>query len=144
MDAWSAMITNHTNSNAPLQTGWAGSSWPRAAEIIKYTYTAAGPTPAGSRTMLRNVYLPKMINGSNSNGNWELTMMEAAVGISVFLEDKAELRQGRWPRYRSRVPAYIYLSTDGALPKTVPGQRPRPPAPRSSATGRARAPSSTA
>ena len=38
MDAWSATITDHTNSNAPLQTGWAGSSWPRAAEIIKYTY----------------------------------------------------------------------------------------------------------
>ena len=28
MDAWSATITDHTNSNAPLQTGWAGSSWP--------------------------------------------------------------------------------------------------------------------
>ena len=39
MDAWSAVIKDHTNSNAPLQTGWAGSSWPRAAEIIQYTYT---------------------------------------------------------------------------------------------------------
>ena len=38
MDAWSATITAHTNTNAPLQTGWAGSSWPRAAEIIRYTY----------------------------------------------------------------------------------------------------------
>ncbi|NEE49074.1 hypothetical protein G3M55_31290, partial [Streptomyces sp. SID8455] len=34
MDAWSAVIRDHTNSNAPLQTGWAGSTWPRAAEII--------------------------------------------------------------------------------------------------------------
>src|SRR5690349_9124579 len=40
MDAWSAVITSHTNSNAPLQTGWAGSSWPRAAEIIKSTYSS--------------------------------------------------------------------------------------------------------
>ncbi len=39
MDAWSAVIRDHTNSNAPLQTGWAGSSWPKAAEIIKHTYT---------------------------------------------------------------------------------------------------------
>ena len=39
--------------------------------------------------MLRNVYLPEVINGSNSNGNWELSMMEAAIGISVFLEDRA-------------------------------------------------------
>ena len=57
MDAWSATITSHTNSNAPLQTGWAGSSWPRAAEIIRYTY---GNWPNVNRfaTMLRNVYLP--------------------------------------------------------------------------------------
>jgi hypothetical protein len=37
MDAWLATITDHTNSNAPLQSAWAGSVWPRAAEIIRYT-----------------------------------------------------------------------------------------------------------
>jgi hypothetical protein len=40
MDAWSAVITDHTNSNARLQTGWAGASWTRAAELIRYTSTA--------------------------------------------------------------------------------------------------------
>ncbi|WP_066956963.1 alginate lyase family protein [Streptomyces lushanensis] len=120
MDAWSNSIQDHTNSNAPLQTGWAGSSWPKAAEIIKHVY---GNWPNSGRfsTMLRNVYLPEIINGSNSNGNWELTMMEAAVGISVFLDDKAS-----WDKaigtYLVRVPAYIYLASDGALPKTVPSQ----------------------
>jgi Alginate lyase len=119
MDAWSATITSHTNSNAPLQTGWAGSSWPRAAEIIKYTYTS-WPNSGRFSTMLRNVYLNKVINGSNSNGNWELSMMEAAVGISVFLEDKTNFDKAV-SRYRNRVAAYVYLSSDGALPKTVPG-----------------------
>ena len=119
MDAWSATITDHTNSNAPLQTGWAGSSWPRAAEIIKYTYPT-WPNSGRFATMLRNVYLSKVINGSNSNGNWELSMMEAAVGISVFLEDKASFDQAV-TRYRNRVAAYVYLSSDGSLPKTVPG-----------------------
>ena len=119
MDAWSAVITSHTNSNAPLQTGWAGSSWPRAAEIIKYTYPT-WPNSGRFATMLRNVYLSKVINGSNSNGNWELSMMEAAVGISVFLEDKASFDQAV-TRYRNRVAAYVYLSSDGSLPKTVPG-----------------------
>lgn len=47
MDAWSAVIKDHTNTNAPLQTGWAGSSWPRAAEIIR-TPTPAGPPPASA------------------------------------------------------------------------------------------------
>jgi Alginate lyase len=120
MDAWSATITSHTNSNAPLQTGWAGSVWPRAAEIIRYTYTGSWTNMNRFSTMLKNVYLPVVIKGSNSNGNWELTMMEAAVGISVFLNDKTDYDTAM-AKYMARVPAYVYLSTDGALPKTVPG-----------------------
>jgi hypothetical protein len=121
MDAWSGTIQDHTNSNAPLQTGWAGSSWPKAAEIIKYTYTGGWANEGRFRTMLRDVYLPKVINGSNSNGNWELTMTEAAVGISVFLEDKTSYDKAM-ATFRTRTAAYVYLSTDGALPKTVPSQ----------------------
>ncbi|MFE4058228.1 alginate lyase family protein [Streptomyces sp. NPDC059096] len=120
MDAWSATLQDHTNSNAPLQTGWAGSSWPKAAEIIKHVY---GNWPNSGRfaTMLRTVYLPEIINGSHSNGNWELTMMEAAVSISVFLDDKASSDKAI-NTYLVRVPAYIYLASDGDLPRTVPSQ----------------------
>ncbi|WP_329004163.1 alginate lyase family protein [Kribbella sp. NBC_00709] len=120
MDAWSATIQDHTNSNAPLQTAWSASSWPKAAEIIKYLY---GNWPNSGRfaTMLRNVYVPEMINGSNSNGNWELSMTEALQGIGVFLEDKT-IYDKAISLYRLRVPAYVYLESDGALPKTVPSQ----------------------
>ncbi|MGC5563689.1 alginate lyase family protein [Streptomyces sp. FR-108] len=121
MDAWSATIKDHTNSNAPLQTGWAGSSWPKAAEIIKYTYDGGWANSGRFSTMLRDVYLPKVINGSNSNGNWELSMMEAAVGISVFLEDKSSYDKAM-AKFRTRTAAYVYISSDGALPKTVPSQ----------------------
>ncbi|MEU7409109.1 alginate lyase family protein [Streptomyces sp. NPDC042638] len=121
MDAWSAVLKNHTNSNAPLQTGWAGSSWPKAAEIIKYTYTGTWANSGRFATMLRDVYLPEIINGSNSNGNWELSMMEAAVGISVFLEDKASYDTAM-AKFRTRTAAYVYLASDGDLPKTVPSQ----------------------
>jgi hypothetical protein len=120
MDAWSGTITNHTNSNAPLQTGWAGSSWARAGELIRYSYTGGWPNMNRFSTMLRNIYLPVVIKGSNSNGNWELTMMEAAVGISVFLDDKTSYDKAM-AKYLLRVPAYVYLTTDGSLPKTVPG-----------------------
>ncbi|WUL62408.1 alginate lyase family protein [Streptomyces sp. NBC_00344] len=119
MDAWSAVIKEHTNSNAPLQTGWAGSVWPRAAEIIKYTYDS-WPNSGRFATMLRTVYLPEVINGSHSNGNWELSMTEAAIGISVFLEDHTSYDKAV-ATFRGRVPAYIYLSSDGALPKVAPG-----------------------
>ncbi|AWE52890.1 alginate lyase family protein [Streptomyces nigra] len=121
MDAWSAVIRDHTNSNAPLQTGWAGSSWPKAAEIIKYTYGGGWANSGRFATMLRTVYLPEIINGSNSNGNRELSMMEAAVGISVFLEDKASYDQAM-AKFRTRTAAYVYLASDGDLPKTVPSQ----------------------
>ncbi|MFE7751118.1 alginate lyase family protein [Streptomyces sp. NPDC057428] len=121
MDAWSAVIKSHTNSNAPLQTGWAGSSWPKAAEIIKHTYTGTWANSGRFSTMLRDVYLPTVIKGSNSNGNWELSMMEAAVGISVFLEDKTSYDKAM-EKFRTRTAAYVYLASDGALPKTVPSQ----------------------
>ncbi|GAA4973812.1 alginate lyase family protein [Streptomyces hyderabadensis] len=121
MDAWSAVLRDHTNSNAPLQTGWAGSSWPKAAEIIKYTYDGTWANSGRFATMLRDVYLPEITNGSNSNGNWELTMMEAAVGISVFLEDRTSYDKAM-ARFRTRTAAYVYLNSDGELPKTVPSQ----------------------
>ncbi|MFF5076868.1 alginate lyase family protein [Actinoplanes sp. NPDC000266] len=118
MDAWSATIKSHTNSNAPLQTGWAGSVWPRAAEIIKYTYSS-WPNQARFATMLRNVYLPVVIPGSSSNGNWELSMMEAAVGIAVFLDDKASYDRAI-TRFKARAEAYVYVTADGSQPKYPP------------------------
>ena len=118
MDAWSATLKSHTNSNAPLQTGWAGSVWPRAAEIIKYTYSG-WPGSARFATMLRDVYLPVVIAGSGNNGNWELSMMEAAVGIAVFLEDRAAYDRAI-ARFRARAAAYIYIAADGAQPKYPP------------------------
>jgi len=120
MDAWSATIRDHTNSNAPLQTAWSASSWPKAAEIIKHVY---GNWPNAGRfgTMLRNVYLPEIINGSNSNGNWELSMTEAIQGIGVFLEDQTVYDKAI-SLYRVRVPAFVYLESDGPLPKTKPSQ----------------------
>jgi hypothetical protein len=121
MDAWSGVIQNHTNSNAPLQTGWAGSVWPRAAEIIRYTYSGWSASSVDRfKTMLRTVYLSKVAGGSNSNGNWELVMMEAAVGIAIFLDDKGAY-DSAMTRFRNRTAAYVYLTSDGSLPKTVPG-----------------------
>jgi alginate lyase len=120
MDAWSATIRDHTNSNAPLQTAWSASSWPKAAEIIKHVY-GNWPNSARFGTMLRNVYLPEIINGSNSNGNWELSMTEAIQGIGVFLEDRTVYDKAI-SLYRVRVPAFVYLESDGALPKTKPSQ----------------------
>ncbi|MFJ3923093.1 alginate lyase family protein [Streptomyces sp. NPDC090022] len=120
MDAWSGTIKDHTNSNAPLQSGWAGSTWPRAAEIIKHTYPGGWPRQGRFATMLRTVYLPEVIGGKpNNNGNWELIMMDAAIGIAVHLDDKASYDKAM-AVYLGRVPAYFYLKSDGAQPKYPP------------------------
>jgi len=121
MNAWAKTIKKHTNSNGPLQTGWAGSSWARAAEIIRYSDAGwADSDISAFEDMLRNAYLPGIIGGSNSNGNWELVMMEAAIGISVFLNDAGSYDKAM-EKYMGRVPAYIYLTSDGKLPKAAPG-----------------------
>jgi hypothetical protein len=124
MDAWARVIKGHTNHNAPLQTGWSGASWSRAGELIRYTYDGWAPDQLHRFSeMLRTVYLPG-ITGANArpsyNGNWELIMTDAAIGIAVFLDDRTAFDEAV-ATWRGRVPAYIYLKTDGPLPIPPPG-----------------------
>ena len=120
MDAWSATLTTHTNHNAPLQTGWSGTGWARAAELIKWTYPAGWPNAGRFATLLRKAYVPVLINGSGANGNWELIMTDALMGIGVFLDDKVIFNKAL-ALWRGRVPAYIYLTSDGPTPYPPPG-----------------------
>jgi len=124
MDAWAPVITAHLNSNAPLQTGWAGDSWPRAAEIIRYTYRGWKKSSIDAfSAMLRTVYLPTVIKGNaTSNGNWETTMLEAAIGISIFLDDRASYNTAI-AMFKARVPAYVYSKADGPVPAPPPGNK---------------------
>ncbi|KAJ5641449.1 Chondroitin AC/alginate lyase [Penicillium lividum] len=119
MDAWSSVITGHNYSNAPVQSGWVGSVWARTAEIIRYS--DAGWSDDGIaqfKTMLTDVYLPEVIGGdANANGNWELVMMEAAIFIAIFTEDADAYNTGM-TGFLDRVPAYIYLTSDGDVPVT--------------------------
>lgn len=79
MNAYAQTVKTHLLSNAPLQTGWAGSVWPKAAEIIRYTSAGwAAADITAFEVMLRNVYLPGVIVGSQSNGNWELGELSSA------------------------------------------------------------------
>lgn len=47
-------------------------------------------------------------------------MMEAAQGIAVFLNDRASYDKAM-TKYMGRVPAYVYLTSDGSCPKAAPG-----------------------
>ncbi|MFE6685055.1 alginate lyase family protein [Streptomyces sp. NPDC057743] len=121
MDAWSATIKEHTNSNAPLQTGWSGNNWARAGELIRHT-GAGWPAASVERfaTMLRTAYLPEPLPGSpRKNGNWELIETDALMGIAVFLDDRTTFDRAA-AMWRQRLPAYVYVTSDGALPVPPP------------------------
>ncbi|MBD0748139.1 alginate lyase family protein [Streptomyces sp. CBMA152] len=122
MDGWSKVMKGHTEGNAGLQTAWAGSSWARAADIVHAGYPKwPGADVQRFKWMVRKAYLPAVTaKVPDYNGNWELAMTDAAIGIAVFLEDR-ELFAESLARYRARVPAYFYLSSDGKLPKAPPG-----------------------
>lgn len=50
----------------------------------------------------------------------DTVMMEAAQGISVFLEDSKSYDKAM-SRFMVRVPGYVYLTSDGPVPKEAPG-----------------------
>ena len=120
LDAWARKIKKHTGHNAPLQTGWAASLFPAAAEIIRYTYDDWEPAGVERvKKVFRDVYLPTVQKGNaGANGNWELIMTEATINLAVFLDDQAAFDKAV-ALWRRRVPAYIYLTSDGAYPKAA-------------------------
>jgi len=122
MNAWSSTLKGgHKLSNGPVQAAWAGEQWPRAAEIIRYTYDGwSAPDIARFENMLATQYVPSLINGSGENGNKELSMSEALINIGVFNNDRATFDRGV-KMWRGRAPAYIYLSTDGPTPVKAAG-----------------------
>ncbi|KAJ5114228.1 hypothetical protein N7456_002762 [Penicillium angulare] len=129
MDAYSAVIEGHNNTNAPLQAGWVGSVWARAGELIRYTnagWSDAKVEQFGS--MLKNVYIPLTVNGTDHNvANWELVMTEAAILMSVFLEDSTSYDTAMsW--FLERVPATVYMTSDGEYPVAARGQSSDPDA----------------
>ncbi|HJZ97922.1 MAG TPA: alginate lyase family protein [Candidatus Solibacter sp.] len=117
MNAWSSTLTGgHTNNNGPVQASWTGDVWPRAAEIVRYSYTGWSDTGiARFQNMLTTQYLPSIIHGTCENGNKELTMSAALINIGVFNDDRKAFELGV-KMWRGRAPAYIYLNSDGPKP----------------------------
>ena len=137
LNAWSATLKDHkfdtsTYSDGHLQAAWAGEVFPRAAEIIRYTFTAktgeSALNVAQFSTMLRNAFLPHVINGwKGGDANWLLSMAEATINIGIFNDDRATFDKGI-AAWRAQVPATIYLTSDrnsysqlAGLPMVAPG-----------------------
>jgi hypothetical protein len=128
LNAWATTLKGSNGDQAHLNHAWAGEVFPRAAEIIRYTYApASGETPlnvSALTTMFKNVIVPQVAPGTKwaiySNGNWDLSMTDATLNIAVFTNDRT-LFNSTIERWKTRVPTYIYLSSDGASPRAFPG-----------------------
>jgi len=60
LNAWSAVLTAHGMSNAPLQVGWTGGGFVRAAEILRYTYPQWDKAHVDQFSkMMNTAFLPK-------------------------------------------------------------------------------------
>ena len=113
-------LKGYTNSNEPLQAAWDSEKFPRAAEIVRYTNAGwADADIQQFKSMLNNVILPRIINGSTSNGNWEISMIEGMINIGVFNDDLATFNKGVL-YWKQRIPAYFYYHTDGSAPVPSP------------------------
>jgi hypothetical protein len=125
LNAYGASLKDYINSNAPLQAAWGAEKWARAAELIRYSNAGWSATDAAAfGTMMNNVILPKIVNGSSSNGNWELSMIEGIMGIAVYNNDAA-LFQHAVAMWHQRVPAYFYYAPyDGSQPEPAPRGNP--------------------
>jgi hypothetical protein len=124
-----------SSSNTPLQAAWDSEKWPRAAEIIRWgvsagpsiatswnpTYgTAVGQAQAAAfGAWMKNVIEPQLINGSSSNGNWEISMIEGLIGIGVHNDDATTFNLG-FTYWKQRIPAYFCYYTDGSSPVPAP------------------------
>jgi hypothetical protein len=122
MDAWSSTLTGgHTNNNGQVQASWTGDVFPRAAEIIRFSYKGwPDASIARFQNMLTMQFLPSLIHGTCENGNKELTIAEALINIGVFTDNRSAFDHGV-KIWRGRAPAYIYLKSDGPKPIEPPG-----------------------
>lgn len=126
MNAWSSTFTGGiTGSNNVNVISWTGENWPRAAEIIRYTYLNPDGTSVWAssdistfKNWLTTQFLPLITPGrpyGNYGGNLDSASAEAAINIGVFNDDATTFLRGIW-MWRNTLPAYLYMTSDGPNP----------------------------
>lgn len=120
MNAYAHGFRHYNNSNAPLQAAWSACKWTRAAELMLHSGAGWAPAQAAAFVaMLYRTHLPLIYPGSGANGNWELSMVEGMLGLAV-LSDNATLFAHATAMWLQRLPAYVYITSDGSLPVPPP------------------------
>ena len=117
--------TNNTQGtccgNEALQAAWVGAKATRAAELLRHTPGSGwgDADSAAFSALMYRVHLPHLYNGTQANGNWQASFIEAQLGIAVFSEN-ATLFDHAVAQWRARAPSYWYITSDGAAPPPNP------------------------
>jgi len=124
MNAWAVgpnavqthLFDTATYPEGGILSGWTGGMWPRAAEIIRYTYTPGGSEPvfdaAGFAAMLRRTVFPNVRDGwSGGGGSWLMSMAGAHIASAIYCDDHTELAAGL-AQFRAWLPAVIWMPGD--------------------------------
>lgn len=127
MNSWSSTLnSDFVGSNRFNLAAWTGDVWPRAAEIIRYTYLDGQGKSYWKaadierfKLMLNQRHIQFIRNGFFTSGNYggNLINSQAAafVNIGVFNDDTATFLEGI-STWRRMLPAYIYMKSDGDFP----------------------------
>lgn len=127
MNRWSETLSSDfTGSNRFNLAAWVGDLWPRAAEIIRYTYKDNQGNARWAQAdidkfkqMLKVRHVDFINNGFFTSGQYggNLIASQAAafIHIGVFNDDTATFLSGI-EKWRRMLPAYIYLKSDGDIP----------------------------
>lgn len=116
INTYAAHLLEYNNSNAPLQAAWSTLKWARVAELLREEPTLAA---SNITRMFYNVALPHIGECWRAGGNWDISMIEASLGVAVFSEN-ATLWANALARWRARIPVAFYF-------EPADGPHPRPP-----------------
>ena len=133
LNAWSP-LQDHLGYNAGLQSGWMGTEFARAAEIMQLDPNWKPSDISAFKQMMARAFVGRLQlvrpgvaqpgdSAYGQNGNWVLSVADSMIQIAVLLDDHDLFAQGV-ALWRERTPAYCYFAArDGAHP-AVPCQTP--------------------
>jgi hypothetical protein len=127
LNAWSSTLQDtvfdkNNYINGILQSGWSGTTFTRAAEIMRYSNAGWSSSDVTQfSNMLTRAFLPHTITAwPGGAGNWITLQADADIEFGVFTNNQSTYNAGvaMWKR---ELPALIYINSDGAAPEGVTG-----------------------
>ena len=101
-----------------LDASWMGDLLGPAAELLRgYMSTT---DMAAVRNVFQTVFIPSLSVRDPSNSNRDFAGIKALFSIAVFMEDTVLFNKAV-QRFKERMPAAIYLRTDGPNPPDIKG-----------------------